>query len=346
MVTALATHRTSLAPIIHEPSEHQRRSVFWIDSLPRTALCHSNDGDACLILIPAAPGIGRSASARYIPDSAVSAKEPIAIEGVHLRLNSRRLAEAAARLSEFAWSPRRFEQMLQQTISIQGGSKESDRYLQRLLALASLVHEWRDQHAIDAQQIGLEEVLDRLVVLSFWGDWILGVTSRAAGAAEKASIIDELLGWIRANCHRSISLPELEQRSGYSQRSLRNAFQERFGCAPNEWIRRTRMESARQRLLDAKPGDTVSTIAVEHGYSHVSQFSRDFRGVFGLQPSQVMRRSADGHRTPAASRSTAGPFHAAVPKATWQAAFSSSASAALLGSRPLIRPRWQSALSW
>jgi AraC-like DNA-binding protein len=288
LVTALATPRTSLAPMIRESSDHQRQNVFRIDPLPRNVGSDSDDGDATLVLIPAVAGKGRSASALYIPDPAATAREPGAIEG--LRLDSRRLADAAARLSEFAWSPRRFEQLLLQPISIQAGSKESDRYLQRLLVLASLVHEWGGQRAVDVRQLGMGEVLDRLVVLSFWGEWILGVTNRrASGAAEKASIIGELLGWIRANCHRSISLAELEKRSGYSQRSLRNAFQERFGCAPNEWIRRTRMESARQRLLDARPTDTVSSIALEHGYSHVSQFSRDFRGVFGLQPSQVMR---------------------------------------------------------
>lgn len=291
MVTALATARTSPASKIRDSAERQCQNVFWIEPPVATAAGDSNGSDATLILVPAAVANGRSASALYIPDPAAAAKKPGMIEGLQLRLESRRLADAAARLSEFAWSPRRFEQLLQQPISIQGGSKQSDRYLERLLALACLVEEWGEQRAIDAQQLGLEEVLDRLVVLSFWGDWILGATDRrAAGAAEKASIIDELLGWIRANCHRPISLAELEQRSGYSQRSLRNAFQERFGYAPNEWIRRTRMESARQRLLDAQPGDTVSSIAEEHGYSHVSQFSRDFRGVFGLQPSQVMRR--------------------------------------------------------
>jgi AraC-like DNA-binding protein len=35
----------------------------------------------------------------------------------------------------------------------------------------------------------------------------------------------------------------------------------------------------------------VSSIAQQHGYQHVSQFSRDFRCVFGQRPSQVMRQA-------------------------------------------------------
>ena len=268
-----------------------RHDVAQIKLHPSPSAGERTIGDASLVLIPGVTVTGGSASALYIPDTAPFANDPDRMEGLQLRLDSTRLVDAAARLSEFAWSPRRFEQLLQQPISVETGSTESDRYLNQLITLASLMDQWGGSHSTEDEQLGLEGVLDRLVVLCFWGDWILGVKSRrASGTREKTIIIDELLGWIRANCHRSISLAELEQRSGYSQRSLRNAFQERFGCAPNEWIRRTRMQSARQRLLDSQPGDTVSSIAEEHGYSHVSQFSRDFRGIFGLQPSQVMRR--------------------------------------------------------
>ena len=125
-----------------------------------------------------------------------------------------------------------------------------------------------------------------------WGERILGDFERGgSGGGNRESILDDLVSWIRANSHRPLHLAELEQHSGYSERSLRNAFQERFGCPPKQWIRRTRMESARRRLLDPSPGDSVSSIAQDHGYQHVSQFSRDFRCVFGQRPSLVMRQA-------------------------------------------------------
>jgi AraC-like DNA-binding protein len=268
-----------------------RPKVVPLVAHPSTPSPGEKEGDSTLILVPGACGSASLASALYIPDAVTATAEPQNIQALKLRLHSRRLSAAAARLSEFSWSQRRFDQLLREPIRLQGGSGETSRYLEQLLGLACLVDQWDELQAIDARRLGLEEVFDRLVVLSLWGGKILGISSRRdAGAAEKAVIIEELLQWIRANCQRPISLAELERRSGYSQRSLRNAFHERFGCAPNEWIRRERMESARLRLLDARPGETVSSIAAEHGYSHVSQFSRDFRGVFGLQPSQVMRR--------------------------------------------------------
>ncbi|MFZ9952268.1 MAG: helix-turn-helix domain-containing protein [Vulcanococcus sp.] len=39
----------------------------------------------------------------------------------------------------------------------------------------------------------------------------------------------------------------------YSERSLRNAFHERFGCGPVHWIRSQRLAAARQRLLRTAP---------------------------------------------------------------------------------------------
>ncbi len=235
--------------------------------------------------------IAEGSRALYCPDGSSLPAEHQEIEALKLRLNTQRLAHTAASLCEFSWSPRRFKQLLGHSISIKEVPATSRRYLKQLKDLIALVEKWGGEGSIDAFTLGIDVVIDRLVVLSLWGEWIHTLSSRhAAGAAERAGIIDGVLEWIRANCKRPITLSELEQRSGYSQRSLRNAFHDRFGCAPNEWIRRERMESARRQLLNAKPRESVSSIAEDHGYKHVSQFSRDFRAIFDQQPSQVMRR--------------------------------------------------------
>jgi hypothetical protein len=56
---------------------------------------------------------------------------------------------------------------------------------------------------------------------------------------------EQLLDWMDANCHCPLSLSELEERSSYSRRSLQNAFKERFGCGPMQWLRRRRLHKAR-----------------------------------------------------------------------------------------------------
>ena len=106
-------------------------------------------------------------------------------------------------------------------------------------------------------------------------------------------ILDELVAWIQANLHRPIQLRDLVEQSGYSQRSLRNFFQERFGCGPIHWIRSRRLDAARARLLNPEPQDSVSSIAACFGYAHLSQFSRDFQTAFQARPSDLLR---EGHR--------------------------------------------------
>jgi AraC-like DNA-binding protein len=87
----------------------------------------------------------------------------------------------------------------------------------------------------------------------------------------------------------AINLTQLEQRSGYSRRSLQLVFQQRFGCGPIQWIRRQRLEQARQALLHPEPDDSVGRIAARYGFSSLAVFSREFSNHFGLRPSELLR---------------------------------------------------------
>ncbi|MEB3255910.1 MAG: helix-turn-helix transcriptional regulator [Synechococcaceae cyanobacterium] len=230
-------------------------------------------------------------AALYLPDRHAGRVELQEFDGLLLRLQTQRLERAGAQVSDQIWSARRFGPLLREPVVLAGGEDTEHRQLRRLTVVARLLDPANDHGPEETRLLALDEVLDRLVVLAFWGERLLSGAGRegAGGATDRQAILDDLVSWIRANSHRPLHLAELEQRSGYSERSLRNAFQERFGCPPKQWIRRTRMEAARRRLLDPCPGDSVSSIAQEHGYQHVSQFSRDFRCVFGQRPSLVMR---------------------------------------------------------
>jgi AraC-like DNA-binding protein len=99
-----------------------------------------------------------------------------------------------------------------------------------------------------------------------------------------------LIDWIEANCHRPLSLSDLESQSHYSRRSLQYAFRQRFGCGPMQYIRRQRLALAKQRLLNPRPGTTVTSVAQECGYLSVANFRRDYQQRFGETPSGALRR--------------------------------------------------------
>ncbi|MEX0588253.1 MAG: helix-turn-helix domain-containing protein [Cyanobium sp.] len=111
----------------------------------------------------------------------------------------------------------------------------------------------------------------------------------------RQQIFEELLEWIQANLHTSIGLTQLEQRSGYSRRNLQLAFSQRFGCGPIQWIRRQRLDLARQHLLNPTAGDTVAGVSAMLGFRNISAFSRDFHGVYGIRPSDVLREGRRLH---------------------------------------------------
>ena len=101
---------------------------------------------------------------------------------------------------------------------------------------------------------------------------------------------EALIEWIGANCHRPLSLSDLESQSHYSRRSLQYAFRQRFGCGPMQYIRRQRLALAKQRLLAPLPGTTVTSVAQECGYLSVASFRRDYQQRFGEPPSGALRR--------------------------------------------------------
>jgi AraC-like DNA-binding protein len=210
--------------------------------------------------------------------------------GVVIRIDQQRLGHIATELSYFRLSAIRCRQRLGETRIIQprhNAERDLVHALQQILEVVELPG-LKQNNLLG--MIGLEQLIYRNLALAICGDMIHKCRTRATEQQEtKASIIDELLDWIRDNLDRPIHLNDLEERSGYSQRSLRNAFQDRFNCGPTHWIRTQRLEAARQRLLDPKRNDTVSSVAMAYGYQHLSQFSRDFQSTYRIRPSDLLR---------------------------------------------------------
>jgi AraC-like DNA-binding protein len=213
-----------------------------------------------------------------------------AFRGVVIRIDQQRLARIATELSSFRLSATRCRQRLGDIRIIQprhNAERDLVHALHQILEVVELPG--LEQNNL-LGMIGLEQLIYRNLALAICGDMIHKCRSRATDQQRtKASIIDELLDWIRDNLDRPIHLSDLEERSGYSQRSLRNVFQDRFNCGPTHWIRTQRLEAARQRLLDPERNDTVSSVAMAYGYQHLSQFSRDFQSTYRIKPSDLLR---------------------------------------------------------
>lgn len=135
---------------------------------------------------------------------------------------------------------------------------------------------------------GIEELLYRLTVMLmrpdifFWGD-------ESSKAPLSAGTFDKLCQLILSNLDKRFTMSELEMISGCSSRTLQYQFKSKLGCSPMRWMAQKRLEASRSRLLQAKPGDTVTLVAFLFGFTNLGNFSRMYAHYFGELPSETLQ---------------------------------------------------------
>jgi AraC-like DNA-binding protein len=209
--------------------------------------------------------------------------------GVVFDVDLQRLKRTAAAIAGIGISERRFGSQLDFARSLQ----PQDQRTQELIAVLRQSFRLLDHPSLhktgDLDLLNIDDLIYRTLALLLCPNLAQITQSDPTVRSSREQIFDDLLEWSRANLHTPINLSQLEERSGYSRRHLQLAFQQRFGCGPIQWVRRQRLEQARQDLLDPAPTDTVAGIAQRYGFSGLAVFSRDFRSRYGLPPSQLLR---------------------------------------------------------
>jgi AraC family transcriptional regulator len=82
----------------------------------------------------------------------------------------------------------------------------------------------------------------------------------------------------------SISLVEVAEFAGVHPVSLARAFRRTYQCTVGDYVRRLRVEFACQKLTSSDA--SLADIALSAGFSEQSHFSRTFKRLTGLTPSQ------------------------------------------------------------
>ena len=80
----------------------------------------------------------------------------------------------------------------------------------------------------------------------------------------------------------SLRIEDIAQQVGLSQRRLNEVFREVFDASPLQCLVRWRLELARDLLTNGEL--TVTQVAHQIGYAHVSNFSLAFSRRFGHSP--------------------------------------------------------------
>lgn len=92
------------------------------------------------------------------------------------------------------------------------------------------------------------------------------------------------------------SIADLCRQLQVSRRTLQYAFHEVTSLAPLAYLRTLRLNRVRQQLRGASDARTrITRVATDFGFTHLGQFSRDYRRLFGETPSTTLRSAALAH---------------------------------------------------
>jgi AraC family ethanolamine operon transcriptional activator len=95
--------------------------------------------------------------------------------------------------------------------------------------------------------------------------------------------------FIKSSLADPVSVTDLCEVTGVSERSLRNGFLDVFGVTPNRYIKVQRLSAARLELRRAsRESATVSQIAARWGFLQFAHFATDYRAHFGELPSETL----------------------------------------------------------
>lgn len=155
--------------------------------------------------------------------------------------------------------------------------------------ICSLIDQFHGDQTL-LRSFNLDDNITRLFVMMLAPEQFIKASENERGFAGR-KVIDHLCSFIVANLDNPISLTTLETLSGLSSRTLQNEFQKYFSCSPMQWVKQQRLARAKELLLNAVSGDTIASIAAHCGYTNFSEFSRQYRELFGVLPNETLKKS-------------------------------------------------------
>jgi transcriptional regulator GlxA family with amidase domain len=102
--------------------------------------------------------------------------------------------------------------------------------------------------------------------------------------------VKRAIDYLEAHLDAPVTLADLVAASGVPGRTLFKHFQDSKGVPPMRYLRQARLERARQALIHAQAGQSVTEIALSVGFSHLGRFAVEYRRRFGESPSETLKQ--------------------------------------------------------
>ncbi|KQW90308.1 hypothetical protein ASC94_18640 [Massilia sp. Root418] len=100
--------------------------------------------------------------------------------------------------------------------------------------------------------------------------------------------IGKAIAWLKERYNQPVRVEELAQATNMSVSTLHHRFKAVTTMGPMQYQKQLRLQQARALLLNG--GTDAATAAYQVGYESQSQFSREYRRLFGAPPMQDVKR--------------------------------------------------------
>ncbi|OBT04718.1 hypothetical protein A9267_17385 [Shewanella sp. UCD-FRSSP16_17] len=115
------------------------------------------------------------------------------------------------------------------------------------------------------------------------------------------SRVERILEYIHRHIDQTLGLDDLVEVFGISRWQLQRIFQQQTGLNVAQYVRELKLSLAAEKVLTTH--DRMLDIAYQFGFTSEVSFSRSFKQLFGLSPSQYRRRGTKvGLRNPITQR--------------------------------------------
>lgn len=157
--------------------------------------------------------------------------------------------------------------------------------------LRTLTEEVDENGALAADPIVAERFADAIVFGLASAMHNTGTDDEEAPARRvDAALVQRVVERLHGDPARAWRLDELAAAERVSARALADAFHRSVDSSPMQYLRRLRLEGAREELRTADPAsETTARIATNWGFAHLGRFADDYRAAFGELPSQTLR---------------------------------------------------------
>jgi AraC family ethanolamine operon transcriptional activator len=147
-----------------------------------------------------------------------------------------------------------------------------------------------DDLDLPAARAGAQEtLLTAADGVMFSGDF--SVVSQPRSFSRHQAIVRSVDDLLISEPHTVFYSADLSKRLGITVRTIHNAFATIRGLSVHRYLRLRRLWAARQALSTSAPGTSVKSVALSHGFWHLSEFASAYRAAFAETPSQTVARA-------------------------------------------------------